>query len=153
MHMLLADIVWPAVLLEGRILTWWSILAGLIVEYFFVRRITDLSFSRAVIADIAMNTASALLGVILIPMAGIIWEFVPGFVLYKVFNFGTFNPASWIATTLMAAAINTFIERFVLRKFFKQPVAGARRFWLLFAGNAISIAIAFGSFIYVPPRY
>jgi hypothetical protein len=39
----IADLVWPALLLEGRILTWWAILAGLIIEYFFVRMITDLS--------------------------------------------------------------------------------------------------------------
>jgi len=152
MHIFLADVVWPALLLEGRILTWWAILVGLIIEYFFVRRITDLSFSRAAFADVAMNAGSALLGILLIPIAGLIWELFPGIILYKVFNIGTFNPGTWIATILMAAAINTFIERFVLRKFFKQPVVGKRGFWLLFAGNVISIAIAFASIIYKPPQ-
>jgi len=151
MHPIFADMVWPALLLEGRILTWWAILAGLFVEYFFVRGITDLSFSRAGLADIAMNAASTLLGILLIPIAGIIWEFFPGIIIYKIFDIGTFNPGTWLATILMAAFLNTFIERFVLRKFFKQPVVGKRGFWLLFAGNAISVAIAFGSILYRPP--
>jgi hypothetical protein len=152
MDSVLADMVWPALLLEGRILTWWAILAGLGIEYFFVRGITNLSFSRAAVADIAMNAGSTLLGILLIPIAGIIWELFPGLIIYKLFDIGTFNPGTWIATILMAATINTFIERFVLRKLFKQPVARKRDFWLLFMGNAISIAIAFGSIIYSPPK-
>ena len=152
MHPFFADVVWPALLLEGRILTWWAILIGLIVEYFVVRGITNLSFSRAAFADVAMNAGSAILGILLIPIAGIIWEIFPGMIIYKVFNIGTFNLGTWIATILMAAAINTFIERFVLRKVFKQPVVGKRGFWLLFAGNAISISIAFASIIYKPPQ-
>jgi hypothetical protein len=147
----LADVVWPALLLEGRILTWWAILVGLVVEFFFVRAITDLSFSRAAFADVAMNAASTVLGILLIPIAGIVWEMFPGIVIYKVFNIGTFNPGTWLATILIAAALNTFIERFVLRRFFKQPVIGKRAFWLLFVGNFISIAVAFGSIIYSPP--
>jgi len=134
-------------------LTWWAILAGLIVEYFFVRRITDLSFSRAAWADVAMNAASALLGVVLIPIAGLIWEIFPGIVLYKVFNIGTFNPGAWAATILMAAGLNTFIERFALRRFFKQPVAGRRAFWLLFLANAIGISLAVASLFYLPPKW
>lgn len=152
MHPLVADMVWPALLLEGRILTWWAILIGLIAEYFFVRGVTDLSFSRAGLADIAMNAASTLLGIILIPVVGIIWELFPGILIYKIFNIGTFNPGTWVATILLAAFLNTFIERFVLRRFFKQPVVGKRGFWLLFAGNVISVTIAFASIIIFPPK-
>lgn len=133
-------------------LTWWAILAGLIVEYFFVRGITDLSFSRAAWADIAMNALSAVLGVLLIPIAGLILEIFPGIVIYKIFNIGTFNPGTWMETILMAAAINTYIERFALRKFFKQPVVGRRCFWMLFLANAISITLAVGSLFCYPPK-
>ena len=152
MQLVFADLVWPALLLEGRMLTWWAILAGLFIEYFFVRRITDLSFSRTALADICMNAASALLGVILIPIAGLIWELFPGIVLYKIFDTGTFNPGTWLATVLMAAALNTYIERFALRRFFKQPVAGKRAFWLLYLANTISISLAVASLFYWPPK-
>jgi hypothetical protein len=77
MRLSFADMVWPALLLENRLLTWWAILVGLFVEYFFVRRITHLSFSRAALADVCMNAASALLGSQLAPSEG-----TPGNVLW-----------------------------------------------------------------------
>jgi hypothetical protein len=33
-----------------------------------------------------------LLGIVLIPFAGILWEFFPGIVIYSVFKIGTFIP-------------------------------------------------------------
>lgn len=152
MHMLLADIVWPALFLEEGIWTWWSILIGLFVEYFFVRMITDLSFWRTVWADVAMNTASTLLGIVLIPISGLLVGIFPGILFEWFFNVGTFNPVNWMATILAAALINTYIERFVLRKFFKQPVAGRRCFGLLFIANVLSITIAFGSLYITRPH-
>ena len=147
MHLMVADIVWPALLLVGRTLTWWSILVGLVVEYSFVRSITNLSYRRAALANAAMNTVSALLGLFLIPLAGCIWDLVPGQAIQYLFHTGVFSPVAWIATFLVAAAVNTYIERGVLRSFFRQPVEGQRAYWLLFTGNAISIAIACGSII------
>ncbi len=99
-----------------------------------------------------MNALSAVLGVLLIPIAGLILEIFPGIVIYKIFNIGTFNPGTWMETILMAAAINTYIERFALRKFFKQPVVGRRCFWMLFLANAISITLAVGSLFCYPPK-
>lgn len=133
-------------------LTWWAILAGLIIEYFFVRLITNLPPAKTVWADVAMNAASAALGLFLIPIAGIAWEFFPGIIIYKIFNIGTFNPGTWVATIFMAAFINTFIERAALRKFFEQPVTGRREFWLLFAGNFLSVALAFASLLAFRPK-
>ena len=148
---MLADVIWPALLLEGRILTWWAIITGLVVEYLFVRRITNLPIARALLADIVMNAVSTLLGMLAIPFACIVWEFFPGIFLYKIFNIGTFNPGTWTATIIIAAGINALIEGFVLRRFFKQPITKSG-FWLLFAANAISVGLAFGSLLYLPPR-
>jgi hypothetical protein len=151
MRSILADVVWPALFLEARIATWWAISVGLVVEYLFLRRITDLGPARAAWADVAMNAASTLLGLILIPIAGIVWEFFPGTVIYQVFDVGTFNPGTWMATMVMAAALNAFIERFVLRRCFKQQVA-RRAFWLLFGANAVSVGLAFASIVILPPE-
>ena len=98
MHPTLGDVVWPALILEGRILTWYAIAAGLAAEYLFVRSVTDLSLTWALAADVAMNAASTLLGVVLLPVVGLVWEFLPGRVINSVFNTGTFNPGSWLAT-------------------------------------------------------
>ena len=134
-------------------LTWWAIAAGLVIEYLFVRKVTNLSIGRTAWADLAMNGISALLGVLLIPIAGLVWEFFPGLVIYKLFNIGTFNPGTWIATLLMAVFINTLIERAALRRLFKQPVMGRRSFWLLFLANFLSVGLAYGSLFVSWPRW
>jgi hypothetical protein len=84
---------------------------------------------------------------------GLVWEFFLGLLIYKLFNIGTFNPGTWVATLFMAVVINTFIERAALRRFFKQPVAGRRAFWLLFLANFLSVGLAFASlFVFMPER-
>jgi hypothetical protein len=151
MHAILADLVWPALFLAGRLMAWWAIALGLLVELFFVRWLTGFSWAKSIVADITMNAASALLGVFLIPLAGVAWEFFPGSILYKVFNIGTFNPGTWIATFLFAVFINSALETTVLRYGFKQRPF-KRFFWWLALANAISVGIAFGSLFKYPPR-
>jgi hypothetical protein len=144
MILMLADVIWPAILLEERLFSWWAIVLGLAVEFFFVRWLTALNLRMCVIADLSMNAASALLGIILIPLAGFIWEIFPGLVLYKVFNIGTFNPGTWAATFLLAVFVNAALESLVLRHIFKQQV-DKKVFWWLCVANSLSVAIAFGS--------
>jgi hypothetical protein len=146
MFQFLADVVWPALFLEERLLSLWVILSGLIVEYFFVRRITQLGVKKSIIADVAMNAASTLLGIVLIPVAGLAWEVFPGIILFKWFNLGTFNPFTWIATFCFAVLINAALETFVLAKIFKQKM-GKRGFLWLCLANAITVGIAYGSFL------
>jgi uncharacterized membrane protein SirB2 len=98
-----------------------------------------------------MNAASSLLGVFLIPLAGGAWEFFPGIMLYKVFNIGTFNPGTWLATFLFAVFINSALETAVLRYAFKQKPF-KRFFWWLALANTISVGIAFGSLLKYRPR-
>jgi hypothetical protein len=137
-----ADLIWPAVYLVGEMLAWWSIVTGLVVEYLFVRYLTGFSIRKSFIVDLAINLASSLLGVILIPIAGIIWEIFPGVLLYKVFYVGTFNPGTWAATFFFAVFINAFIENFVIKKFFKCKL-GWRGFWWLSLANGLSVILCF----------
>jgi hypothetical protein len=148
---ILADVVWPALFLEQRLFSWWAIGAGLLAELLFVRYITQLTLGMCVVADIAMNAASSILGLILIPLAGIVWEIFPGLIFYKVCNIGTFNPITWVATLVFAAIINGALETQVLRFGFKQKI-GKRGFWLLCLANAVSVGMAFYSVLSHPPR-
>ena len=151
MPLFLADMIWPAAFLESRLLSAWVISAGLFIEYFFVWRVTPLGTWRSVLANLAMNAASTLLGIVLIPLAGIIWEIFPGLLLYKWFDLGTFNPGTWAATFLMAVLINAGLELAVLRLGFRQPPGGGLFWWLCLA-NALSVGVAMGSFLLYPPR-
>jgi hypothetical protein len=139
----LADIIWPALFLEERLVSLWVILAGLIIEYFFVWRITDLGWMRSIWADVAMNAASTLLGLLLIPLVGFIVVIFPGGA------FGTFSPVNWVATFLAAVLVNALIDFLILWKGFKQNI-GKRQFWWLCLANALSVGIAFGSILFFP---
>jgi len=144
-----ADVVWPALFLETRLFSVWPIVIGLIIEYLFLRQYFMLSVKRAAIADIVINAASSVLGIVLIPIAGIAWEFFPGIIMYKAFNIGTFNPGTWTATYLMAVAINAIIESMALAKIFKCKI-GKKGFYILFLANVISVGIAMASLYFYP---
>ena len=129
----------------------WAIAIGLVVELFFVRWLTGFGWGKAVLADVAMNAASSLVGVFLIPIAGLAWEFSAGIALYKVFNIGTFNPITWAATFVVAVFVNSALEATVLRYGFKQRPFH-RFFWWLSLANAFSVGIAVVSIFLNPPR-
>jgi hypothetical protein len=144
-----ADVVWPALFLETRLITWWTIGLGLLVEFFFVRGLFSLTVKKAAIATVAANAVSAVLGLPLIPIAGIAWEFFPGQLYMRAMNWGTFNPITWAATFALACFITTVIEALVYRHAFKFSVHRREFSWLLLA-NALSVGVAFASLFIVP---
>jgi hypothetical protein len=150
--LLLADVVWPSLILEGRLLSVLPISAGLIAEWFALYfGGFGLSWKKAIIVDLVMNTVSSVCGIVLIPVLGLVWEFGPGSLVNRIFNVGTFNPASWAATFLFSAAASTSIEAAVVRWGFRIPL-GWRRFWILCGANAVSTGIAFASLWMHPPQ-
>lgn len=147
-----ANVVWPALYLETRLFSWWAISLGLAVEYLFVRQLFQTTPWRALKTTVAANTVSALAGVLLIPLAGILWELGPGLLLYTLAGYGTFNPATWLGSFLLACAVNTALEGYVYR-YFKLPFRFKSRLFALFMlANAISVGAALGSLILIPLR-
>ena len=116
-----------------------------------MRWLTGFGWGKSFLADIAMNAASSLCGVVLIPLGGIAWEFFPGILIYKLLKIGTFNPGTWAATFLIAVFINSGLETAVLCYGFKQRPF-RRFFWWLALANAISVGLAFGSLLLHFPR-
>ena len=148
---LVGNVVWPALFLEHRLLAWWIIGIGLVVELFFVRFLTSWTWLRSLGADAAMNAASALLGVFLVPLAGLGWELFPAPLFEAHARLGTFNPVTWCATFAIAVIINAILETCVLRFGFKQ------RNWKklllgLCVANSLTVGIAFYSVLHDPPR-
>jgi hypothetical protein len=150
-EMLLADLVWPALFLEGRLLTWWAIVAGLAAEFLVLRFWLGMENRTAIVADLVMNLVSTVAGIALIPLAGVAWEIFPGSVLYPLLNVGTFNPVTWGATCIIAALINTLLEGAVLDVAFH--VRFQRKVFLaVFVGNMVSVALALGSLFVIPAQ-
>jgi hypothetical protein len=149
---LLADMVWPALILEQRLISVIPITAGLLTEWLALRLGGfGLSWKRAAIVDVVMNLVSTVAGIPLIPLLGLAWEVFPGQVLYKFFNVGTFNPGTWAATFVIATLATTGVEAAVVRWGFKIAL-GWRRFGVLSLANSLSIAIAFISLWLRPPH-
>jgi len=146
-----ANVVWPALFLEMRLLSWWIILIGLAVELPFVRLLTGFDWQRAAIADLAMNAASTIIGILLIPIFGLAWEYAADFTLYRYWKVGTFNPVAWVATLVLAVTLNAIIEQSVLRWGFRQRL-GARGFAWLSVANGLSVGLALWSVFQNPPR-
>lgn len=146
-----ADFVWPAMMLEVRLFTWWAIGLGLVVEFAVLRLAFGLPTKRAAGADLAMNAVSCLLGILLIPLAGIAWEVFPGSVVMWALSAGTFNPVTWGATYALGIAVNTGLEGLVLKKGFKLPFRRREWWWLAWA-NAVSVGLAFASLFTHPLR-
>ena len=108
---LLADVVWPALFLEMRLLSWWVILLGLLVEWPFVRLLTHFAWTKAFLADVAMNAASTIFGVLLLPVGGLfVLEPIGEATFYHRFNVGTFNPVTWAATFVLAVVLSAGTE-------------------------------------------
>lgn len=148
-----ANLVWPALYLEVRLFSWWAISAGLLIEYLFVRRLFGLSPKRAVIADATANALSALAGLLLIPAAGVVWEIFPGSMYMHAIGWGTFNPATWAGTFMLACVINAVVEGLVYRKVFKLEFRfRGRKFGWLILANALSVGVAFVSIRIAPVR-
>ncbi|MDD2706962.1 MAG: hypothetical protein PHV34_03050 [Verrucomicrobiae bacterium] len=117
----LADVVWPALILSVRLLAWWCIAASLVLEAMALWHFMGIRPVKAFAASVAMNTVSAFFGALLLPMAGIWWETLASFPCLAWLGHGTFHPISWIATCLIAIAISTLIETFVLWLVFLMP--------------------------------
>jgi hypothetical protein len=137
---ILANIVWPALYLIGRLLSIWVISLSLLVEFFFVWKLLRLGAKRAILADVTMNLASAVLGLILIGFLGL--------VVILPFR-STFGMDAWIATFIVAVLVNACVESLVVSKWFKSNFA-KRDFWLLVIANTLTMGIAFGSLYFFP---
>jgi hypothetical protein len=144
-----ADVVWPALFLEIRLFSWWAIAVGLVAEYLFVRWLFQLPIQRSIIATVVANGVSSVAGILLIPLAGIIWEYFPGMMYMKILKWGTFNPITWAATFILACLVNTAIEALVYKKVFNLNVR-KREFWWVFVANAVSVGVAFVTLFLVP---
>jgi hypothetical protein len=143
----LDDIAFPELLLAGRLLAWWIVVIGLAVEFPFVRLITGFPIKRCVLADLAMNAASTLIGFFFISILGLGWE-LGGLDALGERRFAALH---WGGTFLLAVIVNSVIELGVLRFGFNQKFSWRGFLWLSVA-NSLSVALALWSLFHDPPR-
>lgn len=144
-----ANVVWPALMLEARIFSWWAISFALLIEYIYLRKVLKFSIKESSKVDLIMNISSAIAGAFLIPVSGIVIEIFPGFLIHKIFNFGTFNIITWILTVIIAAIINAIIETKVIEKMTKSKISIIGMFFV----NFITVSLAYISILIFWPSF
>lgn len=137
-----ADVVWPALYVVRGLATWWVVLCGLVIEVVVVRRLVRRTWSIALAYTLAANFVSVVAGIVLIPIFGLVWEVTLGQVAMAILQAGTFNPAAWVATGLLAVASNAVLETVVLVKAFRQR-PWQRVLPPMFLANLLSVGLAF----------
>jgi hypothetical protein len=131
-------VIWPSVYIQNGMITWWVIIVGLLFEFIVIKIFTKDKYLKSVIMVITVNAISTLVGIVAIPLSGIIGEliFMP---INQIFNIGTFHISHWIFAFLLAVLCNTLIEglalKFIFKKIFKQT------FLWLFCANILSVLL------------
>ena len=129
--------IWPGLyLMLVPLNAWPTIMLGLAVEFFFVRKITTLNLRMCITATICMNAASSVLGVIIYLFAGYSYNLLLDF----LFCLGYYNPGRWLGLLLLIVLINSVLEWGVLRAF-KQTISRIGFLWLCLA-NSLSVTLA-----------
>ena len=126
-----ADVVWPSLYIATGMVSIKVILAGFLVELFFVKFFTDAHWLKTIVITILMNVVTCILGLVLIPISGLFVELIPP---HK-----TFHWTHWFLDYLLAIFINTAIEGFIIKLILKLKFKDI--FTWLFIANTISILI------------
>lgn len=130
-----ANLVWPSLYIVESYYSWYIILAGLIVETIAAHLFLKTKWLKSLGIMAAVNAISALLGVLLIPLSGIIVE-----ILTLPFHSGTFDLSHWILDYIAVVVLNTCIEGLALQLIFKYRFK-SNLLWL-FIANLISVLLS-----------
>lgn len=129
-----ANLIWPSLIIVYTYYVWYVILLGLIIEFFATKYFLKASWRKSAIMTVVFNLISGLLGLVLIPISGIIVE-----ILMLPISPSTFHLSHWIISYIVAVFINAAIETGVLNKIYKYPFK--KNFWWVFAANMLSVII------------
>lgn len=130
-----ANVIWPSLYIVEKLVVWYVILTGLVIEFLFIKLVLKESVLKTALMAVGMNAASAVIGLFAIPVSGLLVE-----ILFIPFKTGTFHISHWIASYVMAVLCNVLFEGGFLKLVFKKSFRKNAK-WL-FAANALSVICA-----------
>lgn len=136
-----ANVIWPAYIAEEKILSLPIIAISLLIEYFFFKYLFHINTKKALYYTLVANAMSTLLGVVLRPLSGIVWEISLGLLVTQIFDWGTFNPITWISVPILGGAVNALLELLTIRVIGKQKFS-TKNYVFTWGINTITIALA-----------
>ena len=142
-----ADIVWPSLYIAEGMASLPVILAGLVVEIFFVKYCTKIKWLKAIAVAFLMNLVTSVIGLYTNTFSGLFLELI---LYYVGYHSPTFNWDHWILHYTTIIFINTLIEGVVVRLTLKLKLKNT--FWWLFLANTISVMLCAIYIHFVPIR-
>lgn len=139
-----ADIIWPELaLVATKSTTIILIIAGLLIEWPFIKWVTQLSWGKAIVPLIVCNVVSATVGAIFVALGGLIFQLTLHLMYYLLGldNIGTFNPFGVGAATLFVAAVTALVEYAVLILWFKTKKS-LKNYGILLVAQILSVTLA-----------
>jgi len=139
-----ANLIWPEIVFTKRIVEWWIIAAGLVIEFLFLWWMFRLPLWKTLVVVVVANAVSALIGFVLLPWLGYLRE-----LLLSPLRLPTFRLPNLLTALVLLTAFNVLIEGLVYRYAFGLRFGRRNIVWLILA-NAASAAVMFVSFSFVP---
>jgi hypothetical protein len=144
-----ANVIFPALILSDRLLAWWIILLTILIEAGFVMLAFRLTPLNALFASLAANAASAVVGVLTLPYAGLYTEAAINKAGLTTEMGWAFSPQDWAVAFLVGLAINLVIELAVYRLGYRLKL-GTRQVVLITVANVITVGMALLSIAFIP---
>ncbi len=138
-----ANVVWPTLYIMTGIMSWYIILAGLIIEFLFIKIKLKESYIKSGVMAVLMNLASTIIGFILIPASGFIVTIAVGpfdVFLDKIPIQNFFGIFLWTLSYIVTILSNVLVEGLTLKLIFKKSFK--INFWWLTIANALSVLLA-----------
>jgi hypothetical protein len=124
------------------------ILAGLVVEIFFVKYFTKIKWLKATAVAFLMNLGTSAIGLYTNTFSGLFLDLIMNYVFG--YDFLTFDWYNWILNYTTIIFINTLIEGGIVRLTLKLKLKNT--FWWLFLANTISVMLCAIYIHFVPIR-
>lgn len=147
---MIANLVWPALYAEDKVSSIPIIGLSLVIEFFFFRRLFTLNSKQACHYAFAANLASGLVGLIGRPISGLLYELTIGMLVMWIFDWGTFNPVTWLSVPIFGGALNALLELLAIQIIWKRKLSMKNFYWVWLA-NILTVGIA-TAWVYATPR-
>ncbi len=139
-----ANVVWPELIISSHYLASIGLISlGLLIEWPFIKWITNLTWLRALIPLFICNLVSMSIGQLIVIFGGLFFQLILQ-LIYDVISpdIGTFNTFGWIAAGFFTALVTAFFEWLALILIPRFNVqASLKSFTLLLLANILSVGV------------
>lgn len=133
-------------------LAWWALMLTILIDSWCAHFLTEAPWPQSIFVSV-MNTASLLLSVGILPLAGLGWYFSGGAALRSVFSNRLHDLDTWLVAMLIAIFVSAVSEALVLRYGARQQRPLSAILKCLIPAKTLFLGIVCLSVIVSPPDF